>query len=52
MEMSASRPTGRHEDACKHYTAAHNNSYELPFVVTVGDIGVEEGRRFYGEKLI
>jgi hypothetical protein len=48
MEISGSRPTGRH----RHYKAGHNNGYELSFIVTVGDIDVEEGRRFYGEKLI
>jgi len=52
MEISASRQTDRHKDAWKHYKAGHNNGCGLSFIVTVGDIDVEEGRRFYGEKLI
>jgi len=48
MEISTIRPTDRHKDAWIHY----NNGYELSFIVTVGDTDVEEGRRFYGEKLI
>ena len=47
MEISASRLTGH-----KHYKAGHNNGYELSFVVTVGDVDVEEARRLYGEKLV
>jgi len=44
MEIPASRPTDRHKVAWKHYKAGHNNGDELPFIVTVIDVDVGEGK--------